>query len=68
MYFPSGLNATEYTAAVCFTSENKHFPAFGSHNRIFESHDPLASTRFAFGFAEPAPVGLHLTVYTCCDL
>ena len=31
---------------------------------MVESHDPLANTRFALGFSDPSPVGLHSIVYT----
>eukprot|EP00964_Phaeocystis_antarctica_P124406 scaffold88058_cov60-Phaeocystis_antarctica.AAC.2 len=40
----------------------QHLPVSGSHKRMVESNDALASTRLAPGLLLPVPVGLHLIV------
>ena len=61
-YCPFGENATEYTGSLCLSSTWQHLPVAGSHTRIVESNEALASTRLAPGLLLPGPVGLHLIV------
>ena len=54
-YFPSGLNATEYTGSVCLDRVCTHLPFSISHSLTVESKEALARNGFAFGLSVDTP-------------
>ena len=54
-YFPSGLNATEYTGSLCLVRVWVQVPLSTSHSRTVESKLADASTRGELGLFVPGP-------------